>query len=103
MDELWQEFCNGVAGVVGELFARALFTKTGLKVALYVMGVGIPLVCYYYDLSPAESQARSIVKAQCHNGWYFYYKNGRMPYTGTALGTILTISGLYLQSTVIYQ
>jgi len=86
MDEYWDEFCNAIAGALGELFVKALFTKTGLKVALSVMGVGIPLV-YYCNLSLVESQARSIVKAQCRNNWYFYYKNGRMPYRGKALGS----------------
>ena len=34
MDEFWDEFCNAIAGALGELFVRALFTKTGFIVAL---------------------------------------------------------------------
>ncbi|MCU0545381.1 MAG: hypothetical protein MUE44_24950 [Oscillatoriaceae cyanobacterium Prado104] len=85
MDEFWEEFCNGIAGVLGELFARALFTKTGLKVAMYVLGLGIPFV-YYGNLLMVESQAISIIKYQCRNSWSFYHKNARMSYTAINLG-----------------
>lgn len=85
MDELWQEFCNGIANALGGLVVRSLFTKGGL-LGISVLGLGILLVNYYWDISPAESQARSIAKAQCRNAWSFYYKNGRMPSTGINLG-----------------
>jgi hypothetical protein len=85
MDELWQEFCNGIASFLGGLVARALFTKEGLQVAGCVLAGGVVLAFYYSDLSPAESEARSIVKYQCRNAWSFYYTNGRMPPTGINL------------------
>ncbi|MEG5001753.1 hypothetical protein [Microcoleus sp. B4-D4] len=84
MDELWQEFCNGIANALGELFIRTLFTKNGF-IAISVLGLGIVLV-YSYNLSATESKAKSIVKYQCRNAWSFYSKNGRMPSTGRALG-----------------
>jgi hypothetical protein len=85
MDELWQEFCNGIANALGGLVVRSLFTKGGL-IGIYVLGLGILLVNYYWDVSPAESQARSIVKAQCRRAWSFYGRNGRMYSTDIALG-----------------
>jgi hypothetical protein len=84
MDELWQEFCNGIASALGQLFIRTLFTKNGF-IAISVLGLGI-VVVYSCNLSATESQAKSIVKDQCRNAWFFYYKNGRMPYTNQALG-----------------
>jgi hypothetical protein len=92
MDELWQEFCNGMANALGEIAVRALFTKEGLQVAGGVFAGGIFLTFYYCDLSPAESQARSIVKAECGHAWSFYSKNGRMPSTGINLGNNSTYS-----------
>ncbi|WP_293147276.1 MULTISPECIES: hypothetical protein [unclassified Microcoleus] len=85
MDELWQEFCNGIASALGGLVVRALFTKQGLQVAGCVLAGGIVLT-FCSNLSSPESQARSIVKTQCRNAWSFYYKNGRMSSTGINLG-----------------
>ena len=90
MDELWQEFCNGIANALGGLVVRALFTKEGLQVAGCVLAGGIVLTFYYSDLSSAESQARSIVKNKCRNTWSFYSKHRRMPSTGINLGNNYT-------------
>ncbi len=84
MDELWQEFWNGIANALGGVVVRSLFTKNGF-IAISVLGLGIVLV-YSCKLSATESQAKSIVKDQCRNAWSFYSKNRRMPSTGIALG-----------------
>ena len=84
MDELWQEFCNGIANELGGVVVRALFTKKGLKVAGCVLAGGIVLIVCSNFFS-AESQARSIVKTQCRNTWSFYSKHRRMPSTGINL------------------
>lgn len=92
MDELWQEFCNAIASFLGGLVARALFTKEGLQVAGCILPTAIGLAFYYCDLSPAESQARSIVKNECRNTWSFYSKHRKMPSTGINLGNNYTYS-----------
>lgn len=94
MDELWQEFCNGIVNALGGVVARSLFTKAGLEVGAYVLGCGIVLapVLYYWDVSPPESQARSVVKNECRNTWSFYSKHRRMPSTGINLGNNSTYS-----------
>ncbi|MEG4912038.1 hypothetical protein [Microcoleus sp. B7-D4] len=92
MDELWQEFCNGIANALGAIVVRAFFTKEGLQVGGCILAGGIFLTFYYSDLSPAESQARSIVKNKCRNTWSFYSKHRRMPSTRINLGKNSTYS-----------
>lgn len=78
MDDLFGEFLKGIVAGIGGVVAKLLFTREGLITVAIVAGLGVP-IWYYVDLSPAEAEARTVVKSLCRENWNYYRRHGRMP------------------------